>query len=468
MEATERATTGQRERPVGELAGTVLRPPELEQAFRLAHLREDGRDAAVVVGLLTLLSTVFVINDLKWALPSGRLLDHAVARALYTASGLAVIALGLRARSPAWLDGALVTNGLIGSVLTILIQSTRPADYYLPAAWNAVGAIVAWALVPNRFPLQALAATALTASCAAWVVGYRNPPSPQSTLLLVITFLAANASGAFLSRRIHRSRRMQYLAVREQAETADRLARASRLAALGRLVGGVAHEINNPLAAAMASSDFVSIELDALRQALRAGGPLDGPTLATRLDEARDALQDVRDAERRIAAIVKDLTVLGRPDAPRARVALSGVVDEALGQLPEALRSKVELRVENGGAREIAGARGQLVQVLLNLLSNSAHAAPPDRKVNVVVRVAPGSPGTSCVEVTDDGVGMSEETLAKAYDPFFTTRPVGKGMGLGLSICQSIVTAHGGTITMSSALGRGTSVRVELPVAQGV
>ena len=176
----------------------------------------------------------------------------------------------------------------------------------------------------------------------------------------------------------------------------------------------------------------------------------------------------MRDAERRIAAIVKDLTVLGRPDAPRARVALPGVVDEAMGQLPEVLRSKVELRVENGGAREIAGARGQLVQVLLNLLSNSAHAAPPDRKVNVVVRVAPGSPGTSCVEVTDDGVGMSEETLAKAYDPFFTTRPVGKGMGLGLSICQSIITAHGGTIALSSTLGRGTSVRVELPVAQGV
>lgn len=454
--------------PLGQLRGTVLWPPELERAFRLAQLRDDGRDAAVVIGLITLLSAAFVSNDLEWALPAGRLVDHSVARLLYTASGLAVVAVGLRTKRPAWLDGVLVANGLIGSALTILLQSTRPADYYLPAMWNAVWVIIGWAVVPNRFALQALCAAALTASCGAWVVAFRTPPTPQVALLLVLTFVMANLAGAFLSRRLHRSRRSQFLAVREQAAAGERLARATRLAALGRLVGGLAHEVNNPLAASMASNDFASSELDALREAVRSGQPVDGPSFARRLDEVREAVEDARDAERRIAALVKDLTILGRPDAARARVALPKVVDEALAQLPEALRAKLELRVEDLGPREVAGARGQLIQVVLNLLSNAAHAAPADRKVQVVMRLAPGSASTSLLEVTDDGVGMDEETLARAYDPFFTTRPVGQGMGLGLAICQSIVTAHGGTITTASAVGRGTCVKVELPVALGV
>lgn len=125
MKTTEREATGHGARRVGELSGTVLRPPELEQEFRLAHLRDDGRDAAVVIGFLTLLSAVFVVNDLTWALPAGRLVEHSVARAIYTASGLMVVAVGLRTTRPAWLDASIVANGLVGSAFTFPLQWAR-------------------------------------------------------------------------------------------------------------------------------------------------------------------------------------------------------------------------------------------------------------------------------------------------------------------------------------------------------
>ena len=117
------------------------------------------------------------------------------------------------------------------------------------------------------------------------------------------------------------------------------------------------------------------------------------------------------------------------------------------------------------GAPKAAASEGQLVQILVNLFTNAARAAPEGRKVHVQVLLGPGAPGTARIDVVDDGVGMAPEVLAHMFDPFFSTRGVGQGMGLGLAICHAIVTAHGGTISASSTQGQGTAMRVELPVA---
>ena len=106
---------------------------------------------------------------------------------------------------------------------------------------------------------------------------------------------------------------------------------------------------------------------------------------------------------------------------------------------------------------------GQLTQVIINLVTNAAKAIPAGRAGRIVVRIGPGDPGRARIEVADNGVGMQPEVLARVFDPFYTTRKVGEGTGLGLPICNSIVTAHGGTIGITSTPGEGTTFVIDLP-----
>jgi two-component system NtrC family sensor kinase len=119
--------------------------------------------------------------------------------------------------------------------------------------------------------------------------------------------------------------------------------------------------------------------------------------------------------------------------------------------------------VENGGAPDITASPGQIEQVLVNLVTNAAKATPDGKRGAVVVRIGPGKPGMARLDVVDHGKGIEPGVMARIFDPFFTTREVGKGSGLGLSICHSIVTNHGGTLTATSEVGQGSTFRVELP-----
>jgi signal transduction histidine kinase len=157
--------------------------------------------------------------------------------------------------------------------------------------------------------------------------------------------------------------------------------------------------------------------------------------------------------------------VFGRPDPRRTRVRLIDVVDEAMRWLPASIPGATTIRVENRGAPDVMASPGQIGQVLVNLVTNAAKAVADGQRGSVTIGVGPGSPGMARIEVKDDGVGMAPEVLKRVFDPFFTTRKAGQGTGLGLPICHSIVTAHGGTITASSEPGRGSTIRVELPEA---
>jgi signal transduction histidine kinase len=250
---------------------------------------------------------------------------------------------------------------------------------------------------------------------------------------------------------------------RKQVE--ERLVVASRLAALGTLVAGVAHEINNPLTGELAGQGLAIEEIEVAMQALRADGAVDRDLVIARLEEAMDALRDAQAGGMRIARIVKDLSLFGRPDPRRSRVRLIDVVEEAMRWLPASFPGTTSIRVENRGAPDVMASPGQLGQVLVNLVTNAAKAMADGQRGSVTIEVGPGSGGMARIEVKDDGVGMAPEVLRRVFDPFFTTRKTGQGTGLGLPICHSIVTAHGGTITASSQPGRGTTIRVELPVA---
>jgi PAS domain S-box-containing protein len=245
------------------------------------------------------------------------------------------------------------------------------------------------------------------------------------------------------------------------------LAQTARLAAMGTLVAGVAHEINNPLAAELAGQGTA---LEIVREARRALAERSGPPLEAEirlLDETVEALSDAQEGGQRVARIVRDLATFASPDPHRSRMRLADVVADAMRWLPATVAKTATVEVEDVGAPEILASRGQIAQVIVNLVTNAAKAARPGTKGKIVVRTGPGDGGTACVEVSDDGAGIGPAVIDRIFDPFFTTRSVGegRGSGLGLAISRSIVEAHGGTITVRSEVGRGSTFRVELPAA---
>ena len=249
----------------------------------------------------------------------------------------------------------------------------------------------------------------------------------------------------------------------EQRALEERLATASRLAAMGTLVAGVAHEVNNPLAGTL-SAQGVAIEgLREMREQVAHGGTLDPEMMVPGLDELVETLEDAQAGSQRIARIVKDLSLLGRPDPERARVRLAAVVEEAMRWLPSSTPSLAAVVVEDAGAPDVAASGGQLAQVIINLVNNAVKAIPAGRDGRVVIRLSPGAPGMARIEVSDNGAGMGPDVLRRVFDPFFTTRRLGDGTGLGLPICHAIVEAHGGTIGVTSLPGEGTTFQVELP-----
>jgi PAS domain S-box-containing protein len=243
-----------------------------------------------------------------------------------------------------------------------------------------------------------------------------------------------------------------------------KLALSARLAAMGTLVAGVAHEINNPLAAELSSQDLALDAAREVRERLEAAPGLD--TEIGLLDRVIENLVDAQEGGRRIARIVKDFAAFGRPNPPRARARLVDVVQQALTWLPGWVSQAATVRVESTAAPDVLVASSQIEQVVINLVSNAAKAMPEGRKGTILLRVG-ASGGTVNLDVVDDGSGIAPEHLDRIFEPFFTTRSAGdqRGIGIGLAISHSIVEAHGGTLTVTSEPGKGSTFRVALPSA---
>jgi len=253
--------------------------------------------------------------------------------------------------------------------------------------------------------------------------------------------------------------------VTERVALRERLEVASRLAALGTLVAGVAHEINNPLVVELANQSVALESLEGLRLRLQAVASRAVQAELPGLDEIVAALQDAQAGGERIARIVKDLMVFRQPLTNRTLLRPADVAEQAVRSLPPPLRGRVTIRVEDRGAPEIPATPEQLKQVLVNLIVNAAKATPTAKPGVIVIRLGPGAPGTALIEVIDRGAGMDARTLDRIFEPFFTTRDVGEGMGLGLAVSHAIVEAHGGTLTATSVPGEGSTFSVQLPVA---
>jgi signal transduction histidine kinase len=246
------------------------------------------------------------------------------------------------------------------------------------------------------------------------------------------------------------------------------LAAQARLAAMGSLVAGIAHEINNPLAGEMASQELALEDIREIRGRLRRGEPVPVPELEQQLDEVVDVLEDARVGGQRIAHLVKELTLYGRPDPRRSLVSVAEVVDQAVRWIPGSLGRDARIEVQHEGPAQVIASASQLSQVLVHLITNALQAIPCGRPGEIRVRDGAGPEGTAWMEVSDDGVGIAPEMVGRLFDPFFTTREVGAGKGLGLPISHAIVSAHGGTLTVRSTPGKGSTFRIELPAAVAV
>jgi two-component system NtrC family sensor kinase len=233
---------------------------------------------------------------------------------------------------------------------------------------------------------------------------------------------------------------------------------SDRLAAVGTLAAGVAHEINNPLAFVLSNLSFLAGELQGVSRELPPG----------RTAEMEEVLREASDGAHRVRQIVRDLRTFSRGDDEVATsVNVQAVLESAITMARGELKMRAQIVREYREVPLVEGNEGRFGQVFLNLLINAAQAIPegrPDRhEVRLVLR---HSGDRVIVEVKDTGVGMAPEVRARIFDPFFTTKPVGEGTGLGLSICHGIVTGFGGEITVESEEGRGSTFRVVLPVAQ--
>lgn len=247
------------------------------------------------------------------------------------------------------------------------------------------------------------------------------------------------------------------VSAQRRLENADaRMLESERLAVIGSLAGGVAHQINNALTSTRLSlGRLISFEL--ARQPLT-------PTRQHRLE----LLQDAREGLARVEHITRELKSFARlDDAPAARVDLRDVVEAAIALAAHEIRHRARLVTELGELPQVFGAEQGLRQVFLNLLLNAAQALPEGDADAHEVRVTTwsDSAGNAVVEVADTGGGIAAPDLSRIFEPFFSTRPVGAGLGLGLSVCHELVTAMHGTISAESAVGQGTRMRVVLPPA---
>jgi signal transduction histidine kinase len=239
---------------------------------------------------------------------------------------------------------------------------------------------------------------------------------------------------------------------RELAQAQELLLRSQKLAAIGELGAGMAHEINNPLAGVLGVTQLVLLDL------------LPG-------DPRREPLQDIERQALRIKEIVGNLLRFAqeqRGEADAMRVDVSAMVDQALALIGPSVLEQRGIRIEKRISALLPAVRGvphQLQEALVQILTNARNAMPDGGKLNIEASEQNGKLVT--IRIADTGHGIKPEHLDRIFDPFFTTKAEWGATGLGLSIVHRIVEAHGGKIAVESQLGHGAIFTVTLPADAG-
>ena len=246
--------------------------------------------------------------------------------------------------------------------------------------------------------------------------------------------------------------------LRELTELRSQLVVSGRLAAVGELAAGIAHEINNPISYVRSNLGLLGAHWRTLAEELEKAGRADA--VAEAIAEGDALLDESLDGIDRVAAIVRDVRSVSHAGGGEARpVDLLPVLERVVRVA--ARRFDARIAMEIAAIPLVLGDAQELEQVFLNLVMNAGQAVRPGGRI----RIAAAPQATALeIAVEDDGVGIPPENLERVFDPFFTTKPQGEGTGLGLAISYQIVRQHGGRISVASSPGR-TVFRVSLPLA---
>jgi two-component system cell cycle sensor histidine kinase/response regulator CckA len=254
--------------------------------------------------------------------------------------------------------------------------------------------------------------------------------------------------------------------VTERNKLQSQLLVSDRMASVGTLAAGVAHEINNPLAAVIGNLEFITDGLS--RMSAGDSAPASSGRSDARLQkEIKESLDDAREAAQRVRFIVGDLKIFSRApnNEPKGAVDVKAIMESSLRMAWNEIRHRAHVVKNYGPVPCVEGNQARLGQVFLNLLVNAAQALPEGQAEHNEVRVSTRLDGQRVVvEVSDTGAGIPPAVIGRIFDAFFTTKEVGVGTGLGLAICQRIVTDMGGELTVQSEMGKGTTFRVALPI----
>jgi two-component system, NtrC family, sensor kinase len=259
----------------------------------------------------------------------------------------------------------------------------------------------------------------------------------------------------------------------------EQLIQTEKMASLGQLVSGIAHEIKNPLNFIYGNTGFLSEYTQKLQMLVEKLESLPSMSKEDRAeilrekesmhyafikDDLKILIDNFSEGARRINTIVSDLRTFSRMDTDSiSDVDLHASLEMSLNLLRNQYKNRIEIHKEYGDIPKIQGYAGKLNQVLMNLLSNAFHAI--QNKGDVWIRTRSNN-GAVEIEIEDNGAGIPRENLKRIFEPFFTTKPVGQGTGLGLSISYGIIEQHQGKIHVTSVLSSGTTFTVRLPIFQ--
>jgi two-component system NtrC family sensor kinase len=263
----------------------------------------------------------------------------------------------------------------------------------------------------------------------------------------------------------------------------EHLIQSEKLASIGQLAAGVAHEINNPIGYIF--SNFGTLEkylaqlfemLDKYEQSERTHGNAatvaDLVTFKHKIDmeflkeDIPTLMSESKEGIVRVRKIVQDLKDFSHVDATQEwqYTNLNQGIDSTINVVNSEIKYKADLVKEYGVLPDVQCMGSQINQVVMNLVVNAAHAMGAERG-KITIRTGCDGPHV-WVEVADTGSGIPKDVLPRIFDPFYTTKPVGKGTGLGLSLSYGIIQKHNGSITVETEIGKGTTFRVVIPVSQ--
>jgi signal transduction histidine kinase len=256
---------------------------------------------------------------------------------------------------------------------------------------------------------------------------------------------------------VEESNRDLAAALQDLRQAQVQLVQSEKMASLGRLVAGIAHEINNPVS-------FIATSVEPLRRRLQRALAAAPPDARRPLAEAEEIVGVMARGAERTTAIVQDLRSFSRlGEAARKQADLHDGLDTTLRLLEPRWRDRITVHRDYGDLPLVECDPGQLNQVFMNVLANACDAVPAGGNIWIATRV---DGEMAEVTIRDDGPGIPDEVRAHIFDPFFTTKDVGGGTGLGLAISHQVVTAHGGRIDVDSTPGAGATVTIRVPLGQ--